>query len=96
MKSNYILTRDCKKLYKRQLRKLSFINSQAVGYDSWVPMALKSIFLENLIFESAAWFFVIRLRFIFTSIFEIEIHEKNSLARKKFNFDSTYYVKIRC
>ena len=31
-------------------------------------------FLINSIFESAAWFFIIILKFIFTPIYEIEIH----------------------
>ena len=53
-----------------------FLNFQAVGMDSWVLSALKSILREDPIFESAAWFFVINLKFIFTSIFEIKIHEK--------------------
>ena len=60
------------------------INSQAVGRDSWVPSALKSIF-GYLIFESAAWFFVIILKFIFTLIFEIIIPEK-ILDTKKISF----------
>ena len=37
-------------------------------------------------FESAALFFVIILKFILTSIFEIKIPEKNSLTLKKFHF----------
>ena len=38
------------------------------------------------IFETAAWFFVFILKFIFTSIFEIKIHEKNSLTPEKISF----------
>ena len=52
------------------------LNSQAVGMDSWVQLALKSILRGDPIFESAAWLFVIILKFIFTSIFEIKIHDK--------------------
>ena len=55
-------------------------NSQAVGWDSWVPSALKLIFGEDPIFESAGWFSVIIVKFIYTPIFEIIIHEKNSLT----------------
>ena len=55
---------------------LCALNSQAIGMDSWVQSALKSILRENPIFESAAWFFVIILKYIFRSIFEIKIHEK--------------------
>ena len=47
------------------------INTQAVGMDSWVHSAIKSILRGDPIFESSAWFFVIILKFIFTSIFEI-------------------------
>ena len=60
--------------------------SQAVGMDSWVPSALKSILREDPIFESAARCFVIILKFIFTSIFEIKIHEKKFLDTKKNSF----------
>ena len=62
------------------------VNSQAVGMDSWVHSALKSILRGNPIFESSAWFFVIILKFIFTSIFEIKIHEKKFLDTKKISF----------
>ena len=45
---------------------------------------LKSILRVDSIFESAAWFFVIILKFIFTSIFEIEIHEKKIIVEGRF------------
>ena len=61
---------------------LKSFNSQAVGWDSWIPSALKSIFLGDLIFESAAWFFVIILKSIFTPIFEIIINETNQWNQK--------------
>ena len=64
------------------------INSQAVGMDSWVQSALKSILRGDRIFESAAWFFFIILKFIFTAIFEIKIHGKKFLDTKKFHFRS--------
>ena len=54
--------------------------------DSWVHSALKSILRRDPIFESSAWFFVIILKFIFTSIFEIKIHEKKFLDTKKISF----------
>ena len=41
--------------------------------DSWAQSALKSILRGDPIFESTAWFFVIILKFIYISIFEIEI-----------------------
>ena len=58
-------------------------NFQAVGWDSWVPIPLKSIFSCDRIFESAAWFFVIISKFIFTSICEIRIYKKKFLNTKK-------------
>ena len=67
-----------------------FVNSQAVGWDSWVPLALKSIFWGDLIFESVAWFFVIILKLILTAIFEIKIHGKNPLTLKNFIFESLW------
>ena len=39
---------------------------------------------------SAAWFFFFILRWIFTLIFEIEIHEENSLAPKNFIFEGRF------
>ena len=64
---------------------LQVFNSQAVGLDSWVQSSLKSILRGDPIFESAAWFFLIIFKFIFTYIFEIKIHEKK-LTPKKFHF----------
>ena len=43
-------------------------------------------FKEDLIFEQAARLFVIILKFIFTFIFEIKIHEKKFLDTKKISF----------
>ena len=67
-------------------------HSQAVGMDLWVQSALKSILRVEPIYESAAWFFVIILKFIFKSIFEIKIHEKNSLTPKKFHFRRPIFI----
>ena len=50
------------------------------------PIGSKIDFKGDPIFELAARFFVIILKFIFTFIFEIKIHEKNSLTPKKFHF----------
>ena len=46
-------------------------------------------FWEDPIFESAAWCFVVILKFIFTPIFEIKIHEKNFLDTKKISFSKS-------
>ena len=64
----------------------TFLNTQAVGMDSWVHSALKSILRGDPLFESSAWFFVIILKFIFTFIFEIKIHEKKFLDTEKISF----------
>ena len=40
------------------------------------PIGSKIDFKRDPIFESAIWVFVIILKFIFTLIFEIKIHEK--------------------
>ena len=51
--------------------------------DSWVQSAIKSILRGDPIFESDALFFIVVLKFIFTSIFEIQIHEKKIPWRQK-------------
>ena len=66
--------------------RLPFLNSEAVGWNSWVSSALKAIFWGENIFESTAWFFVIILKFILTAIIKIKIHEKKILNIKKFHF----------
>ena len=63
-----------------------FFNTQAVGMDSWVHSALKSILGGDPIFESSSWFFGIILKFILTFIFEIKIHEKKFLDTEKISF----------
>ena len=71
--------------------KVIYLNSQAVGMDSWVQSALKSILSGDPIFESAAWFFVIILKFIFTSILKIKIHEKIPWHQKKSFSKADFY-----
>ena len=78
--------------YNRQVR--FNINSQAVGLDSWVQSALKSILRGDPIFESAAWFFIIILKFIFTSNFEIKINEEKLLDTKKISFSKEFHFLI--
>ena len=59
------------------------------------PIGSKIDFKRDPIFESAAWFFVIILKFIFTSNFEIEIYEKNSFTPKKLKqFFYDLYIKV--
>ena len=67
-------------------KKIHFINTQAVGMNSWIHSALKSILSGNPIFESSAWFFVFILKFIYISIFVFKIHEKKFLDTKKILF----------
>ena len=59
--------------------------------NSWVKSALKSILRGNPIRESAAWFFVIILKYIFTSIFEIKFHEKKFLDIKNILFSKANF-----
>ena len=67
------------------------INSQAVGIDSWVQSALKSILGGDPIFESSAWFFVIILKFIFTSILSQTAYKL--ISRSIFDEKSIYSKK---
>ena len=57
------------------------------------PNGSKIDFWDVSIFESAAWFFVIILKFIFTSIFEIQIHEKKFLDTEKISFSKADFYK---
>ena len=61
---------------------------------SWVQSAQKSILRRDPICESAAWFFVSILKFIFTSIFEIKIHEKISWHKQN-SFSKVDWVKFK-
>ena len=61
--------------------------------DPWVQSAQKSILGRDLISESAAWFFVIIHKYIFTTIFEIKIHEKHSFTPKEINFRRPIFIK---
>ena len=58
------------------------------------PIGSKIDFKGDLVFESAVLFFVIILKFIFTSIFEIKFHEKNSSTPKKFIFENRLLLTI--
>ena len=61
-------------------------NSHAVGKAVARPYGFKIDFARNLFSGSAAWFFVIIFKFIFTPIFEIKFHEKIFWHRKKLHF----------
>ena len=62
------------------------INTAAVGMAAARPYGFEIDFVRNPISGSAAWFFVIILKFILTPIFEIKIHEKKFLGTKKNSF----------
>ena len=64
----------------------SIFNSHAVGMAVARPFGFEIDFVRNPISESAAWFFVIILKFIFTPIFKIKVHEKKFLDTKKISF----------
>ena len=65
--------------------------SHAVGMAVAQPLDFEINCARNPIFGSAAWFFIITLKFIFTPIFEIKIYEKNSLTPKKIHFRSLIF-----
>ena len=67
------------------------LHPQAGGMAVARPYGFKIDFVRNPISAPATWFFVIILKFIFTLIFEIKIHEKNSLTPKKFHFWSPIF-----
>ena len=69
------------------------VDSQAVGWDSWVWSALNLIFWEDPIFDSAAWLLVLILISIFTLILEIQIHEKNAWQKKN-HFWRPIFIKL--
>ena len=50
------------------------------------------VFLRNPISRSAAWYFVIILKFILTPIFESKIHVEKFLDTKKFHFLSPIII----
>ena len=66
------------------------INSQAIGWNSWDQSALELISGRDLIFESD--FFVIIKKFILTTIFEIQIHEKKFLDTWKFHIRRPIFI----
>ena len=65
---------------------LTSFNSHAVGMAVARPLGFEIDFVGNPISGSAGWFFVIILKFIFTPICEIKVHEKKFLDTKKISF----------
>ena len=79
---------------------MSCFNSHAVGMAVARPLGFEMDFVRNPISGSAAWFFVIILKFIFTPIFEIKVHEKkfldtkkNSFSKPDFHYSINLYLK---
>ena len=54
------------------------------------PSGIEIDFVRNPISGSAAWFFVIIIKFNFTAIFEIKIHVKKFLGIKQFIFEARF------
>ena len=76
------------------------LNSHASGMAVARPYSFEIEFVINCITETAAWFFVIILKFIFTRIYEIKIYEKKFLdTKKKFilkaDFHKSTYIFIK-
>ena len=76
-------------MMKKSLRLLLIFNSRTVYMAIARRYGFEIDFVRNRISGSAAWFFVIILKFIFTLIFEIKIYAKNCLTPKNKNSFST-------
>ena len=72
-------------------RKFKF---HGVGLATARSYGFKIDFVRNLISGSAAWFFVIIRKFIFTPVSEIKIHEKKFLDPKKNSFSKVDFHKL--
>ena len=70
------------------------LNFHAVGIAVARSYGFEIDFVWNPISGSAAWFFVIIIKFIFTTIFEIKIHEKKFLGTKKISFSKPDFYKM--
>ena len=69
-------------------------NSHAGGMTIARPYGFEVDFMRNPISESASWFFVIILKFIFTPIFQIKINPLKFLDTKKFHFRIPITINI--
>ena len=72
---------------------VNIFNSHAVGMAVSQLLDFEIDFARNPISGSAAWFFVIILKFIMTAIFELKNHLKNSLAPKQISFSKLDFYK---
>ena len=69
------------------------LNCHAVGIAVAQLLDFGIDFAKNPISGSAAWFFVIILKFIFTDIFEIKNNVKKFLGTKKISFSKPDFYK---
>ena len=69
-------------------------HSHAGGMAVSRPYSFEIDFLGNPTSGSASWFFVIILKLIFSSIFEIKIHAKKFLDTKKISFQIKFLSSI--
>ena len=76
------------------LKQSYHIDTYAGGMAVARPYGFEIDFVRNSFPGSTAWFFVIILKFIYTPIFEIKIHEKNSLTPKNFTFKARFSEKL--
>ena len=67
------------------------LNFHAVGMAVGQPLGFEIDFVKNLFPGLASEFFVIILKFIFTAIFEINVHVKKFLGTKKFHFQGPIF-----
>ena len=72
---------------------IKFFNSHAVGMAVAQPLDFEIDFARNPISGSAAWFFVIIVKFIFTAIFEIKNHVKKFFGTKQISFSKPDFYK---
>ena len=72
---------------------LKIVDCHAVGMAVAQPLDFEIDFARNPISGSAAWFFVIILKFIFTDIFEIKNYVKKFLGTKKISFSKPDFHK---
>ena len=69
------------------------INFHAIGMADAQPLDFEIDFAQNPTYRSAAWFFVIIVKFFFTAIFQIKNHIKKFLDTKKFHFRGPIFIK---
>ena len=87
-----IVAKSCAQKAKDILVTQKTLNSHAVGVAVAQSLSFEIDIARNPFSASAAWFFVIILKFIFTAIFEIKFYVKKFLGTKKFHFWSPIFI----